>query len=293
MNYEEAEPYLVTYDIITLDERRKLYKEKSQDQIWYVIEKVSKGTKEAFYNFLKALEESKDDANHELMIHLQGQSTPLCQSEMLNTPDNSIQNELVFGMSPTGCITPSSHTSTSPISLSPQNFQSPSPPLRINDIASDAEVDWVVVHALPDEEVDWVVVHAQTDVKYNKNLALLMEHICNKITGFLTGTTYAQQIYECLIVPIKLAKEVYSQVDSQTEATCTTTAADEQIRCSYKLLMEILQKKSNSGINIDLHPILQEIGYSNDEAVLTDCSIECLIIAVEKLNQTRRQCDIL
>jgi len=94
MNYEEAEPYLVTYDIITLDERRKLYKEKSQDQIWYVIEKVSKGTKEAFYNFLKALEESKDDANHELMIHLQGQSTPLCQSEMLNTPDNSIQDEL-------------------------------------------------------------------------------------------------------------------------------------------------------------------------------------------------------
>ena len=256
MNYEEAEPYLVTYDIITLDERRKLYKEKSQDQIWYVIEKVSKGTKEAFYNFLKALEESKDDANHELMIHLQGQSTPLCQSEMLNTPD-------------------------------------PSPPLRINDTASDAEVDWVVVHAPPDEEVDWVVVHAQTDIKYNKNLALLMEHICNKITGFLTGTTYAQQIYECLIVPIKLAKEVYSQVDPQTEATCTMTAADEQIRCSYKLLMEILQKKSNSGINIDLHPILQEIGYSNDEAVLTDCSIECLIIAVEKLNQTRRQCDIL
>ena len=284
MNYDDAEAHLISNFIISITERSKLANEKYQDKIWYVIEKVSKGTRETFYSFLKALKNSENDANHQLMIHLQGQSTPLCQSEMLNTLGNSTQNELVFG-SPTNCIIPSSYSSTSTLSnrplsnASPQNVQSPPSLLPIDGTASD-------------EEKDWVIVLAQTDTTYNKNLALLMEHICNKITEFLTGTTYAQQVYEGITVPIKLAKEVYLQADPQTAATCAVTA-DEQIRCSYKLLMKILQKISNSGINIDLHPILQELGYAKDEAVSTDCSIEDLIIAVERLNQTKKHCIIL
>ena len=134
-------------------------------------------------------------------VDLQGQSAPLCQ--------------LVLGKKPTDCIRlkkPSSHKLAStlpnrPLSNAylPQNFISLQSPLPTNGTA-------------PDEEVVWVVVHAKTDIKYNKNLAQLMEHICNKITGFLTETIIMlnKYIYYGMIDPIKLAKKVYSQADPQT-----------------------------------------------------------------------------
>ena len=312
MNYEEVEPYLISYFIISFEERRKLMKQTPQDQKWYVIEKVSKGTDETFHNFLKALQESQDDANHELMIHLQqangktGQSTPWCQSEMLNTLSNSMQNELVFGEIPIpssltlkNCKTErsSSYTSTHTvhsglpnteplITASPnlpaesQNFPTPPPPLSASD---------------PQE--DWVIVYAHTDITYFKNLTLLMEYICDKVMKSLTGSDSksVQQIHDNISVSVKLAKAVYLAADPKT-ATSETRAADEQIRCSYNLLMTILhrlQKTSHSGINIDLDPILQRIGYSTDKAVLTECSVENLIIAVEELKQPKTPCVIL
>ena len=315
MNYEDVEPHLISYFIISFEERRKLIKKTSEDQKWYVIEKVSKGTDETFHNFLKALQESQDDANHELMIHLQqanaktGQSTPWCQSEMLNTLSNSMQNELVFGEIPiqspltlknSKTKPSSSYTSTHTLhselpnteqneplfTASPnlpaesQNFQTPPPPLSASD---------------PQE--DWVIVCAHTDITYCKNLTLLMEYICDKVIESLTGSDSesVQQIHDNISVSVKLAKAVYLAADPKI-VTPETRAADEQIQCSYKLLMTILhklQKTNHSGINIDLDPILQRIGYPTDKAVLTECSVERLIIAVEKLNQPKRLCVIL
>jgi len=129
--------------------------------------------------------------------------------------------QLVLGKKLTDCKKPSSHKSASTLpnrslsnACSPRNFISLQSPLPTNGTAPD--------------EVVWVVVHAKTDIKYNKNLAQLMEHICNKITKFLTETIIMlnKYIYYGMIDPIKLAKKVYSQADPQTGTTCTMTAAD-------------------------------------------------------------------
>ena len=308
MNYEEVEPHLISYFILSFEERRKLIKETLQNQIWYVIEKVSKGTEDTFHNFLKALEDSQDDANHKLMIHLQqarhktGPPTPWCQSEMLNTISSSMENELVLGETPiqspltlkNSKFEPSSYTlkhdglpnlcrteqneplpTASPdLPIELQNFQNPPTPSSINSAS--------------DPQQNWVIVHTHTDITYCKNLTLLMEYICKKVAECLTGTNSVQQLYHNISAPVKLAKAVYLAADPKT-ATSETRAADEQIRCSYKLLMTTLHKLQDTrhpGINIDLEPILQEIGYSDDKVVMTECSVECLIKAVEKLNQT-------
>ena len=57
----------------------------------YIIDKVIKGTEKTFCNFLKALEESEDESNHNLMTDLQhhhqakGRMTHCCKSKMPNT----------------------------------------------------------------------------------------------------------------------------------------------------------------------------------------------------------------
>jgi len=71
MNYEEVESHLLSHFIISFDERKDLAKETSRDQKMYIIDKVIKGTEETFCNFLKALEESEDESNHNLMTDLQ------------------------------------------------------------------------------------------------------------------------------------------------------------------------------------------------------------------------------
>ena len=68
MNYEDVEPHLESCYIISSDERKNLIKEVPKDQTLYVIEKVIRGTEETFKNFLKALEESKDDCNYKLLF---------------------------------------------------------------------------------------------------------------------------------------------------------------------------------------------------------------------------------
>ena len=295
MNYEEVEPHLISYFILSFDERRKLIKETHQNQIWYVIEKVSRGTEEAFYNFLKALEESQDDANHELMIHLQqdcrktGLSTPLCQSEMLHTISNSMENELVLGETPI----------QSPLTLKNSKIEPSSFTFKLHEGLLNqrrTEQNEPLPTASPDlpakqPQENWAIVHAHTDITHYKNLTLLMEYICKKVAESLIGTKSVQQLYDNIVnisVSIKLVKAVYLAAGPNT-ATNETRAADEQIRWSYKLLMTTLQKLQDiryPGINIDLEPILQSIGYSNDKVAPTECSVECLIKAVEKLNQT-------
>ena len=303
MNYEEVEPHLISYFILSFDERRKLIKETHQNQIWYVIEKVSKGTEETFYNFLKALEESQDDANHELMIHLQqdccktGLLTPMCQSEMLHTISCSMDNELVLGETPI----------QSPLTLKNSKIKPSSYTLKLHEGLLNqcrTEQNEPLPTASPDlpatqPQENGVIVHAHTDITHCKNLTLLMEYICEKVAESLIGTKSVQKLYDNIVgisVSIKLAKAVYSAADPKT-ATLETRAADEQIRYSYKLLMTILHKLKHTrhpGINIDLEPMLQGIGYSNDKVVLTECSVECLIKAVEKLNQRpTRLCVIL
>ena len=306
MNYEDVEPHLVSHFIISFEERRKLIKEMPENQKWYVIEKVSKGTEEMFHNFLKALAESQDGANHKLKIHLQqahcktGQSTPLCDSEMLNTLSNSMPNELVLGEMSKIKLSP--YTLTPPLQdglpsqckteqNEPLPTTSPNLPTEPQKIITSPTIN----SASDPQEQQWVIVHAHTDITYYKNLTLLMEYICEKMTESLTGTDFVQQIYDNISVSIKLAKTVYLAADPKT-ATPVTRDADEQTQCSYKLLMTVLnrlQGTSHSGINIDLDPILQRIDYSTDKTVLTECSIERLIIAVEKLKQTKRLCVIL
>ena len=294
MNYEEVEPHLISHFILSFEERRKLTKETLQDQKWYVIEKMNKGTEEMFHSFLKALEESQDAANHELKIYLQQahckteKLSPMYLSEMLHTLSNSMPNELVFGEMPIqspvwkNCkVEPSSYISTNselpnqrkteqtePLSTASPNLPAESQNLSVPPLLS--------INNTSDPQDNWVIVYAQTDLTYRKNLVLLMEYICDKVTESLTGTNSVQQIYNNMNVSIKLAKAVYLAADPKTE-TSETRAADEQLRCSHKQLIKFLQDIRYSGINIDLDPILQRIDYSTDTAVLTECSIEPLI----------------
>ena len=298
MNYEEVEPHLISYFIISFDERRDLTKETSRDQKMFIIDKVIKGTEETFHNFLRALEDSEDESNRNLMIHLQhahqikGRTTPWCESEMLNTLSSLTQDELVLRETPilTRTNSKSSYSSTHSFHSGVQ-YQSKTEQERTRSTTtsqSDSQDD------------TWVLVYSQTNITYSKNLTLVMEYICDKMIDTLTETSSAQSIFtevHNISLSIKLSKNVYLAADPET-ATGVTRAADDQVRQSHKLLMKILHKlqhTSHPRISIDLDPILQKIDYSPDKIILSECSIEGLIQAVKKLNQptTHRQCVIL
>ena len=322
MNYEPIEAHLLSYHIISFDDRKDLTNKSCKDQKLYIIEKVVNGTEETFHNFLKALEECEDDSNHELMLHLQQYQTnkelpPLCQSVTLNTPCGSMTDELVFGemsfqaqsslkrnRSKSESRAPSNYPlhnglpnqykikmEKPTLSTESLNFQRPSLPMNT---ASDAQ------KFLELSTDSWVDVCPQTNIIYSKNLTLVMEYICDKAIESLTGTNCGQSTFTQLKnvrKSIKLPKEVYLTADPKT-ITSTTRAADEQIKQPYKDLVKILQKlqtTSHPRINIDLDPILKRIHYSPNKIILSDCSIDYLIQAVKKLNQatTYRPCVIL
>ena len=286
MNYEEVESYLLSYFIISFDERKDLANKPSRDQKMYIINKVIKGTEETFCSFLKALEESEDESNHNLMTHLQhdhqakGRITPWCESEMLNTfSSSSMQDELVFGESPlTLTSSKTSHSSLYSLHSGTLN-QSKMEPERARSIASS-------------EDHSWTMVYPYANITYSKNLTLVMEYICVKIMDSLTETNSVKPIFTDLrniSLSIKLPKKVYLAADPET-VTDVTRAADDQIRQSYKLLIKALQKlqSTNHNIHINLNQILQTINYSSDKITLSECNIESLIQAVDNLNQASR-----
>lgn len=306
MNYDDILPHLLTYFILSYPEHNNLESEKPQKKKLYVIEKVHKGTDETFKNFLKALQEAKDDSNNQLMTLLQqaydegGQSTSLCQPEMLNTLHGSRETELVFGgdtpiQSPTTCnnnFEPSSynpvhnglphhHTTVPQMPTASPNVQTS--PLTINN-------------AIDLQDNSWVIVHTQAnDITYYKNLVLLMEYISDKLKEALEGIKCVRQIKRNISIPLDVVKAVYLAADPNTE-TDATRAADNQLRELYKTLMHILEKLQERGyydIRIDLNPILRRIGYSPEIVMLNDCNMESLILAVEKLKQTTSFCVIL
>lgn len=308
MNYEDVEPYLLSYFIISLHERSNLVKEAPRDKKLYVIEKVFKGTEETFKNFLRALEDSQDDCNHQLMIHLQqaqqegGQSTPMCLSEMLHTLSCSMQSELVFGETPIQSPVIWMNAKTKPSSNIPSRNRLPhhcttEQERPLSTASPNYQTSPLSINSAPDSQDDsWVVVHAEaSNITYSTNLALLMEYICNKLKEALAGTKCVQQIHSNVSIPVKLAKAVYLEADPN-RATQATRAADTQIQQSYKLLMKILEQlkePSYPDINIDLNPILKRIGHSPDKVILSNYNIEGLILAVEELNQKTRLCLIL
>ena len=303
LNYEPIEGHLLSYHIISFDDRKDLTNKTCKDQKLYII---IKGTEETFHNFLKALEECEDDSNYELMFHLQDQMKEelplLCQSEPLNTPCESFTDELVFGETPfpaqsslkRHCSRSESKASSLHNGLPNQyktkmeklmpstetvNFQRPSLPTNAVSDALELSTD------------SWVDVCPQTNITYSKNLTLVMEYICDKVIESLTGTNCVQSTFTLLhnvSVSIKLPKEVYLAADPKT-ITPATRAADEQIKQPYKDLVKILQKlqgTSHPRININLDPILKNIHYSPNKIIVSDCSIDYLIQAVKKLNQT-------
>ena len=294
MNYEDVEPHLESCYIISSDERKNLIKEVPKNQKLYVIEKVIRGTEMTFKNFLKALEESQDDCNHKLMIHLQQalndetQSMPLYHSKMLDTLSNSTPTQ---SMASHGKTEPSSSTSTSslcnelpnqcmteqeePLSVASPNFQVL--PLHMNG-------------TLDLQDDNWVIVNPETNITYSKNLALVMEYIYDELQKCLSGIINTQQIHK-RSTPIKVVKEVYLAADPEV-ATHATRAADEQIQQSYELLLKSLCTLQHSDcpvIKIDLNPILERIDYSPNKSTLRKCSIEGLIEAVEKLSHASKR----
>ena len=299
MNYEEVEPHLLSHYIISFDERRDLTKETSRDQKMYIIDKIIKGTEEAFRNFLKALEDSEDESNHNLMIHLQhahqtrGRITPWCESEMTNTLTGPMQDELVLGESPIHCALTRTNSKSSYSST--HSFHS-----GVQSRMEQERTRSTTTSEIDSQNDSWVLVYSQTDITHSKNLTLVMEYICDKIIDSLTETASAQSVLteiHNISLSIKLSKNVYLAADPEI-ATDATRAADDQIQQSHKLLMKVMQKlqcTSHSRINIDLDPILQKIDYSPDKIVLSECSIESLMQAVKKLNQptTHRHCVIL
>ena len=307
MNYKDVEPHLLSCFILTYYEWTDIVKEQYRDRKLYIIDKVFKGTEETFENFLKALEKSQNSSNRQLMIHLrqdleeEQQSMPLSHAEMLNTISSSMENELVFGETPTqspvtwlnGRFEPSSYTAvhhrlshqgtTQQEQPSVVSRNSPTSPLSINGAPDPQDSSWVIIQTLTN------------NIPYSKNLVLLMEYICKKLMEALEGTNCVQQIQTSIMTPVKLAKVVYLEAD-RNRATRATRAADNQIRESYKLLLKILQQLQEPGypdIRIDLNPILNSIGYSPDIPILSECNIEGLILAVDELNQKTRLCLIL
>ena len=105
LNYEAIEAHLITYFIISFDERKDLTSKTSWEIKLFVIEKVVKGNEETFNNFLKALEECEDVSNRQLMLKIQqdhkkeelAPTEPLHLPEALNTPYGSMGDELVLG----------------------------------------------------------------------------------------------------------------------------------------------------------------------------------------------------
>jgi len=324
MNYEEAEPNLLSYFIISYDERKNLMRESRDQKLYYIIEKVIRGTEETFNNFLKALEESRDDSNYKLMVHLQQahqkkeEESFLSLSEMSNTPCGSMRNELVFGemsFQPQSSLQYISKTESKASSCNAThalhsglpnqyttktektmltaslNFQRSSSPINITSGS---------LNCLELSSDSWVVVYTQTNITYNKNLTFVMEYICEKVTDSLTGTNCVQSTFtqlHNLKFSIRLPKEVYLAADPEVE-TAATRAADDQIQQTCKELIKLLhrlQSTSYPRINIDLSPILKRICYTPNKAILSEYSIESLIQAVEKLNQTtiHRPCVIL
>ena len=306
MNYDDVLPHLLTYYILSYPEHNNLESEKPQNKKLYVIEKVHKGTEETFKNFLKALQEAKDDSNNKLMIYLQqaydegGQSTPLCQSEMLNTLNSSTETELVFGgdtpiQSPVTCINNFEPSSYNPVHnglphhyTTVQQIPTASPNIHTSPLS--------INNALDLQDNSWVIVHAQTNnVTYYKNLVLLMEYISDKLKEALEGTRCVRQIHRSISVPVKVVKAIYLPANP-IRATDVTRAADDQVRELYKTLMDILKQLQEPGypdINIDLNPILRRIGYSPEIVMLGDCNMESLILAIEKLKQATNLCVIL
>ena len=306
MNYDDVVPYLLTYFILSYPEHNNLSKAKDQEKILYVIEKVHKGTDDTFKNFLKALQDAKDNCNNQLMIHLQqaynegGQSTPLYQSEMLNTINSSTEMELVFGgdtpiQSPvifTNRYEPSSYN---PIrNGSPDHYTTEQ---QIPTTSPNVQTSPLTINNTSDsQDNSWVMVHGQTNnITYYKNLTLLMEYISDKLKEALEGTNCVRQIRRNVSVPLKVVKTVYLAANPN-RATDATRAADNQIQELYKTLMDILEQLQDSkypDINIDLNPILRTIGYSPDIVMLSECNMENLILAVDKLKQPTSLCVIL
>lgn len=313
MNYEPMEAHLLSYYIISYDDRKDLTNKTCKDQKLHVIEKVIKGTEETFCNFLKALEECEDDSNYDLMLHLQDQREeelpPLCKSETLNTPPcGSLTDELVFGemsFQPQSSVKQQcSRNKTKASSKHPLHNGQYKERLTLSTEALDFQRPSLpmnaVSNALELSSDSWVDVCPQTNITYSKNLTLMMEYICDKVIESLTGTNCVQPTFTLLHnvrVSIKLPKEVYLAADPKT-ITPATRAADEQIKKPYKDLIKILQKLQSTiyqKINIDLDPILKRIHYSPNKIVLCDCNIDYLIQTVKKLNQptTYKPCVIL
>ena len=255
LNYEPIEAHLLTYMIISFDDRKDIASKNRKEQKLYIIEKVIKGTEETFRNFLKALEECEDDSNHELMLHLKQHQTeeepsPMSQPEMPSTPCGSMTDELVFGEmsfqpqysfirsnsrsgSQASIQQPNQSNTKTTLSTESLNFQRPS--LSMNTVPEGQNI-------LESSSDSWVVVYPQTNIIYCKHLTLIMEYICDKVIETLMGTKCVQptltQIHN-ISVSIKLPKEVYLAADPNT-VTPATRAADEQIKQPYNNLIKIL-----------------------------------------------------
>ena len=317
LNYEAVEVHLLSLNIISFDERRDLTNKTSREQKLFVIEKVSKGTEETFNNFVKALQESEDNANYELMLHIQQshkkEDTSLkehyCMSESLNTPCGSMTDELVFGemsFQAQFSLKGNNKTETKILScntkyaihngLPNQSTKRPVPTIPKPEVDTAPHLQ----NIFESSSDSWVFVCSQTNITYNKSLSLLMAHICDNVIESLAGTNCVQSTCTQLNninVSIKLLKEIYSEADPKTE-TPTTQAADIQIKQSYKELMKILHKlqsKSHPRIIINLDPIMKKIHYTPNQVIVSDHSIEGLIHIVNKLNHgaTNWPCVIL
>ena len=316
LNYEAVEAHLLTFNIISFDERRDLTNKTSREQKFFVIEKVIKGTEETFNNFLKALQECDDNVNHDLMLHIQqdhkteevSPKEHYCTSECLNTPCGSMTDELVFGemsFQAQFSLQGNNKTETKVFSCNTKYALHNGQP---NQHKTEAARPVPTVPKLPVDTAQnvlelsdsWVIVSSQTSIKYYKNLSFVMAHICDNLIESLAGTNCVQSTCTQLNnvnISVKLLKEIYSAADPKT-ATPITQAADIQIKLSYKELMKILQKlqsKSHPRININLDPILKKIQYTPNQVVSSDHSIEGLVHIVNRLNHgnTHWPCVIL
>ena len=310
LNYEAVEVHLLSYNIISFDERRDLTNKTTQELKLFVIEKVIKGTEETFNNFLKALQECDDDVNYQLMLHIQqnhkkedvSPKEHYCISESLNTPCGSMTDELVFGemsFQPQFSLQGNNKTETSCNKKYALHNGQPNqhktetarPVPTIPKLPVDTTPDLQNILELSDS---WVIVCSRTSITCYKNLSLVMAHICDNLIESLAGTNCVQSTctqLNSVNISIKLLKEIYSAADPKTE-TPTTQAADIQIKQSYKELVKILQKlqnKSHPRININLDPVLKKIHYTPSQVLSSDHSIEGLVHVVNKLNNGNTQ----
>ena len=138
-----------------------------------------------------------------------------------------------------------------------------------------------------------MVKYTQTNVQDSINLTLVMEYICEKVIDFMTENQSTTTEIHNVSVSIKASKDFYMETDP-TKVTRATISMDGLTQQSYENLMKVLQglqkRKRRANIYINLDPILQRIHYSQETSTR---SIECLIKAVETLNQTATHCCIL